>query len=100
MSYDTFTSTKECELCKDAFQTKNIRTARLCPNCEFIEVDANRVLNGKSYSLATEEEKRDILERAKSKKTLASGPFFNRKDPNGTLGIQNEYQDRFKQGRK
>ncbi len=77
-------STKKCELCGDEYVTKNPRS-RLCPRCQSIELSAIKpVLGDTSYSKASPEQKKRILERARADKTTRRGGkegFFDVKHP-------------------
>ncbi len=91
---------KTCELCRDEFTLTHrphrggTIVSRLCPNCESIKPEIEKVMYGKSYSSATDEDKARIFERARENRTVRRGPFFNPKD-NGTGGkVQSEYERR------
>jgi hypothetical protein len=75
MSWADFTADMVCELCGDAYTTKNSRGSRLCPNCKSIEPDIRAVLAGKSFAAATDEDKTRIMERVRVRPTVRYGPF-------------------------
>lgn len=74
MTWDKFDSQKVCEFCQEQFSTKDSRN-RYCPECVSHMEDIRRVINDKSPSLATQEEKMRIYQRVKVGGTTRRGPF-------------------------
>ena len=75
MSWDSFESTLGCVLCKTTFTVRDVRKSQLCPSCNAVKYDIDAVLNGKSASLATDEDKQRIVDRLKTNHTVRSGSF-------------------------
>lgn len=74
MSYNDFTTTKECRWCHKAINVRDSRTD-LCGDCKFHKVDIDRVMAGRSYSLATQEDYKRVIERVSTGATKSVGPF-------------------------
>lgn len=73
--YDDFKTTKLCEWCKKEITVKDSRV-RLCPDCIYHKADIDRVMAGKSYSLATQDDYKRVLERVAKGATTRTGPTF------------------------
>ena len=77
---------KTCELCGDEYtyrhqtHTGGRKDFRLCYNCQSIKKDIDAVLDGKSYSLATDEDKQRIVQRVSQNRTVNRGYRFNYKE--------------------
>ena len=57
------TNTVICEFCRGEFISKDIRKSRLCFECSSIKGEIDKVMNGKSYGLASPAERLRVVQR-------------------------------------
>ena len=52
-----------CEFCRGDYVVRDVRKSRLCFECSSIKSEIDKVMNGKSYNLATPTERLRVVER-------------------------------------